>query len=94
MYLLSAHAALWQKTIGAVRPGQIDFASVQLSSCTVQDYVLYRAAKGICSGMLGATSEELADSELVSDDTLRLILCAAAAARYGPEVIKVGRAEA
>ena len=90
VYLLSAHAALWQKTIGAVRPGQIDFANVRLGGCTVQDYVLYRVAKGICSGMLGATSEELADPELVSDDTLRLILCAAAAARYGPEVMQTG----
>ena len=90
VYLLSAHAALWQKTIGAVRPGQIDFANVRLGDCTVQDYVLYRAAKGICSGMLGATSEELADPELVEDDTLWLILCAAAAARYGPEVMRTG----
>lgn len=91
VYLLSAHAALWQKTIRAVRPGQIDFASVRLGECTVQDYVLYRAAKGICSGVLGATSEELADPELVSDDTLRLILCAAVTARYGPEAMRIGR---
>ena len=91
VYLLSAHAALWQKTITAVRPDQIDFASVRLGDCTIQDYVLYRAAKGIFSGTLGATSEELADPELVSDDTLRLILCAAAAARYGPDAMRIGR---
>lgn len=91
VYLLSAHAALWQKTISAVRPDQIDFASVRLGDCPVQGYVLYRAAKGICSGALGATSEELADPELVSDDTLRLILCAAVTARYGPEAMRIGR---
>lgn len=92
VYLLSARAALWQKTLEAVRPDQIDFGSVRLGNCTVQDYVLYRAAKGICTGTLGATSEELADPELVSDDTLRLILCAAVTARYGPEVMRIGRA--
>lgn len=91
VYLLSARAALWQKAIAAVRPDQINFASVRLGDCPVQEYVLYRAAKGICSGVLGATSEELADPELVSDDTLRLILCAAAAARYGPEAMRIGR---
>ena len=91
VYLLSARAALWQKTIAAVRPDQINFAGVRLGDCPIQDYVLYRAAKGICSGVLGATSEELADPELVSDDTLRLILCAAAAARYGPEAMRIGR---
>lgn len=41
--------------------------------------------------MLGATSGELADPELVSDDTLRLILCAAATARYGPDAMRIGR---
>ena len=91
VYLLSARAALWQKTIAAVRPNQINFASVRLGDCPVQEYVLYRAAKGICSGTLGATSEELADPELVSDDTLRLILCAAATARYGPDAMRIGR---
>ena len=91
VYLLSAHASLWQKTLGAVRPGRIDFAGVRLGDTGIQDYVLYRTAKGICSGMLGATSEELADPELVGDDTLLLILCAAVTARYGPEVMRIGR---
>ena len=62
-----------------------------MGECPVQEYVLYQAAKGICSGVLGATSEELADPELVSDDTLRLILCAAVTARYGPEAMRIGR---
>ena len=91
VYLLSAHAALWQKTIGAVRPGQNDFSKVRLRDSTIQDYVLYRAAKGICSGTLGATSEELADPELVDDDTLLLILGAVVTVRYGPEVMRIGR---
>ena len=92
VYLLSAQASLWRKTLFAVRPDQIDFALVRLGESTVQEYVLYRAAKGICTGTLGATSEELADPELVSDETLLLILNAAALARYGPEVMNVGRA--
>ena len=50
-------------------------------------------AKGLCFGTLGATSEELADPELVSDDTLLLILYAALIARYGPEVMNIGRPE-
>ena len=92
VYLLSAQASLWRKTLFAVRPDQIDFALVRLGESTVQEYVLYRAAKGICTGTLGATSEELADPELVNDETLLLILNAAVIARYGPEVINIGRA--
>ena len=90
VYLLSAHAGLWRKTLFAVKPDQIDFALVRLGESTVQEYVLYRAAKGICTGTLGATSEELADPELVNDETLLLILCAAVTARYGPEVMNIG----
>ena len=92
VYLLSAHAALWQKTLGAVRPGEIDFANIRLGDTGIQDYILYRAAKGIRSGMLGATSEELSDPELVSDGTLLLVVSAAVIARYGPEAIRIGRA--
>ena len=91
VYLLSAHAGLWRKTLFAVRPDQIDFARVRLGESTVQEYVLYRTAKGLYSGTLGATSEELADPELVSDGTLLLILNAAVIARYGPEVMNIGR---
>ena len=43
--------------------------------------------------MLGATSEELSDPELVSDGTLLLVVSAAVIARYGPEAIRIGRAE-
>ena len=91
VYLLSAYSRLWELTSKAVWRNQIDFDSVRLNGLDIQDYVLYRAAKGILHGTLGATSEELADPELVSDDTLRLILCAAAAARYGPDAMRIGR---
>ena len=91
VYLLSAHAGLWQQTLAAVTPGKIDFSSVRLWNSTVPEYILYRAAKGIYSGTLGAASEELADPKLVEDEPLLLILCAALIARYGPEVMNVGR---
>ena len=92
VYLLSARAALWQKAVSAVQPGQIDFAGIRLRESSIQEYVLYRAAKGICAGTLGATSEELSDPELVDDPTLLLILCAAVIARYGPLAMNAGRA--
>ena len=92
VYLLSASAPIWQRTLAAVKPGQIDFAGVRLGDASIQDYVLYRTAKGLSAGALGVTSEELADAELVSDDTLLLILYAVLIARYGPEVMNIGRA--
>lgn len=92
-YLLSAHASLWQKALTAVERNQIDFTSIRLGDASVREYILYRAAKGLCSNKLGASSEELADPELVNDDTLLLVLGAALIARYGPDVMKIGVAE-
>ena len=91
VYLLSAHTELWVQTSASIWRNQIDFPSVRLEGTGIQDYVLYRAAKGIFHGTLGATSEELADSALVSSETLLLVLNAAMIARYGPEVMKIGR---
>lgn len=93
VYLISAHAGLWQKTIMAVERNQIDFTSIRLGDASVREYILYRVAKGLCSNTLGASSEELADPELVSDGTLLLVLSAALIARYGPDVMKIGVAE-
>ena len=36
-------------------------------------------------------SDELADEELVGDDTLLMILNAALIARFGPKVMEIGR---
>ena len=93
VYLLSAHTELWMQTSKAVWRNQVDFASVKSMNIGIQDYVLYRAAKGIFHGTLGATSEELSDSSLVNNDTLLLVLSAALIARYGPDVMKIGRVE-
>ena len=93
VYLLSAHAGLWQKAIAAVEQDRIDFASIRLGDASVREYILYRVAKGIFSGALGATSAELADPELVNDDTLLLVLCAVLIARYGPDVMQIGGLE-
>lgn len=93
VYLLSASDVLWQQTLSAVSRDRIDFGAVRLERVGVKEYTLYRAARGICQGKLGVTAEELADNTLVPDDTLLLIISAALVARFGPEVMRIGRAE-
>ena len=93
VYLFSAHAGLWQKTLMAVERNQIDFTSIRLGDASVREYILYRTAKGLCSNKLGVSFEELADPELVNDDTLLLVLGAALIVRYGPDIMKIGVAE-
>ena len=93
VYLFSAHAGLWQKTLMAVERNQIDFTSIRLGDASVREYILYRTAKGLCSNKLGVSFEELADPELLNDDTLLLVLGAVLIVRYGPDVMKIGVAE-
>ena len=93
VYLLSAHAGLWKKTIAAVEQDRIDFASIRLGDASVREYILYRVAKGLCSNQLGISAEELADPELVNDDTFLLVLCAVLIARYGLDVMEIGWTE-
>jgi len=64
---------------------------VKPGNANVKEYTLYRAAKGICHGRLGAAADELADEELVCDDTLLMILNTALIARFGPKVMEIGR---
>ena len=71
-------------------------AEVDCQSCvrhrrqSRQGLTCLHLTKRLQAGMV--TVAELADAELVSDDTLLLILCAALIARYGPEVMNIGRA--
>lgn len=88
LYLLSSSAGLWERSRPAFHSGTIDFSAVRLGGIGVQEYTLYRAAKGISSGRLGVGADELADGELISDHTLLLILHAALIARFGPQVME------
>jgi len=92
-YLLSSSATLWQRTLLAITPGNINFDAVKLGDTSIRDYTLYRAAKGLYHGRLGVAADELADEELVSDNTLLMIVNAALIARFGPKVMEIGRNE-
>ena len=50
-----------------------------------------QAAQREVHSRLGAAADELADEELVGDDTLLMILNAALIARFGPKVMEIGR---
>ena len=82
-----------QRTLLAITPGNINFDAVKLGDTSIRDYTLYRAAKGLYHGRLGVAADELADEELVSDNTLLMILNAALIARFGPKVMEIGRNE-
>ena len=87
LFLLTSSEKLWARTWSAITWNSIDFSQVTLRDIDPQDYAVYQAAKGLCTGRLKITSAELADEELVNDATLRLIIDAALIARYGGAVL-------
>ena len=93
LYLLSSSEELWERSRPAFHSGTIDFSAVKLGGIRVQEYTLYRAAKGIWNGKLGVGADDLADRELISDHTLLLILNAALIASFGPQVMECGGAD-
>lgn len=83
LFLLTSSEKLWARTRPAVSGDGIDFAKVTLRDTDPQDYAIYQAAKSLYTGKLKITTEELADEELISDVTLRLIVDAILITRYG-----------
>lgn len=90
LFLLTASGKLWERTCSGVDWNLVDFSKITLRDITAQDYALYQMAKTLCTGKLKITAEDLADEELVSDATLRLIIDAALIARYGCAVLSTG----
>lgn len=87
IYLLSSSAGIWRLVHPCVTQGAIDFSSVSLRGIDSQEYPVYRAAKGLYTGKLLLTAEELADEGQISSDALGVILNAMLIAQYGKSVM-------
>ena len=74
--LLCADEWLWEKSKGSVTDLGIFFDNVALRGAGTEQYVLFRVAKEIYAGEQFVSMEEMADSELVSDELLSLIVSA------------------
>lgn len=83
LFLLTSSGKLWARTWSAIFWDGVDFSKITLRDIDPQDYAVYQAAKSLYTGKLKITAGELADQELVSDATLRLIIDAVLIARYG-----------
>ena len=86
LFLLTARESIWNKLQPHLTEalGKWD-ASIHVRGLSTQDYALLQTIKSICTGQAKITVSELADEELVDDDTLRLIIDAALLCRYEHE---------
>ena len=88
LYLLTADHTLWIKTKHLFTPnGKVDLKSVCLGNVSTDIYALWKAVKELQTGEKQISLCELADSGIVSDNAFRLIVKAAAIARFGTAVL-------
>ena len=88
LYLLTADHPLWIKTKRYIdRSGKVNLKSVHLGDISTDGYALWKAVKELQTGEKQIFLCELSDSNIISDRVFRLIVQAAAIARFGATVL-------
>ena len=88
LYLLTADHTLWSEARRHIQSGRIDLKNMHSGPASPDSYALWKAAREFETGKKQITLGELADREMVSDKAFRLIVQAAATARFGKAVLK------
>lgn len=65
-----------------------DFSSLLLGSVTLEQYILFHAARDVYLGTKHIRLSELTDRELIPDEILRLIVNAFVMERYGVDIVE------
>ena len=88
LYLLTADHALWRETRRHIQAGRLDIGNRCTGPLSPDGYALWKAAREIQTGEKQISLCELADRDMVSDQAFRLIVQAAATARFGQAVLQ------
>lgn len=76
VFLLTSDEWLWEQVRAAVTDAGIFFDNMLIKGANVDQYILFHAAKEIYTGVPFVSMEEMADSTIVSDELLALIVSA------------------
>jgi len=87
VYLLTADEKLWEKVGQYVLESEICFDRVRLGHVTLEQYILFHAAKDVYQGTKHIRLSELVDAELISDEMFRLIVNAFVVEKFGIHII-------
>ena len=88
LYLLTADHKLWSEARRHTQSGQIDLENMCIGAVSPDSYALWKATKEFQTRERQITLYELADRDVVSDNVFRLIVQAAAVARFGKAVLQ------
>lgn len=88
VFLLSADEKLWEIVSKNVLDTGIYFDRVKLGGVTLEQYILFHAAKDVYYGTKHIRLSELTDRELIPDEILRLVVNAFVIEKCGVEIVK------
>lgn len=93
MFLLTANDLLCRRSSNCFYHGGIEFDYATLKGIGTQNYTLFQAARGIYSDATGITPADLADPEVVDDETFRLIINGILIAKFGLCALKLKKGD-
>ena len=79
---------LWEKVSKQVLDTGIYFDRIRLGSVTLEQYILFHAARDVYLGTKHIRLSELTDRELIPDEILRLIVNAFVMEIYGVDIVE------
>lgn len=88
VFLLTADEKLWNIVRENVMDTGIYFDRVKLGRVTLEEYILFHAAKDVYYGTKHIRLSELVDRELIPDEILKLIVNALVIEKCGVEIVK------
>lgn len=88
VFLLSADEKLWDKVHRQVLDTGIYFDRIRLGGVTLDQYILFHAAKDVYNGTKHIRLSELTDRELIPDEVLRLIVNAFVIEKCGVDITR------
>lgn len=89
VFLLSADEELWDKVKGNVLDTGIFFDRIKIGGVTLEQYILFHAAKDVYYNTKHIRLSELADKKLIPDRILKVIVNAFVISRCGIGIIEM-----
>lgn len=83
---MSADEELWEKVCKNILDTWIYFDRVRLGGVTLEQYILFHAAKDVYNGTKHIRLSKLTDRDLIPDEILRLIVNAFVIEKCGVEI--------
>ena len=83
MYLLTSNDDIYRRTANCFCKDGIEFGYAVLKNTSPHNYALFMAARDLCDKTEAVTMADLAESEVIDPEALRLIVNATLIARYG-----------